>query len=283
MQRLGQADGVLRRRGENPEPFLLTYSMGVGPEIEHPAWDTPWSVPTAEDVDDLTDLGLVRIDLNTNVTRKFSLTVKGREQGAVLAEPARMYSGGHAPRQAEVLDWLIELERESPESFDLPIRLLDKAVASGFVAVTGREELAKRIIGLARQGFLGGNLLDLQQATAEQLLGLSDGLELTMRAHGHAHKAEPAAAPSINFYAPVVAGQIAAGDIGNYTNLGLLFDDAEVELNKLENVDSTVREEAGRLLGILRGKTSDAAGGVLTGAGGALLANVLSRLLGLPV
>jgi hypothetical protein len=62
LRRLGEADRALRDHGKNPEPFLLIYSAAGPVTIKHPGWDASWSVPTAEDIADLEELGHVRIE-----------------------------------------------------------------------------------------------------------------------------------------------------------------------------------------------------------------------------
>jgi hypothetical protein len=206
--------------------------------------------------------------------------VKGREQALVLAQDAPTYAGGRAPPIPEVLDWLLDTEAASPEAFVAPTGLLDRAVESGYIAEVGRGEFASRIVALVEQGYLDGDLPDLEQATDEQRLELSDGLRLTMKAHDRSREAA-SASRAIAFYGPVVAKQIAAGDIANYGSLSELLDEADRELGELADVDETARDEARRLLDILRGKATDLSGQVVTGAGGALLASLIGRLIGL--
>jgi len=60
-------------------------------------------------------------------------TPSGREQAAALAEPARTYVGWPGPlarRDARLADRPGE---EAPERFDIPTRLIDEAVTSGFI------------------------------------------------------------------------------------------------------------------------------------------------------
>jgi hypothetical protein len=281
LRHLGQADSNLRKRGD-PEPFLLIYAMQGSVGIKHPAWDPSWPMMTAEDVDDLAELEFVRIDPETNVERRFSLTVKGREQAGVLADPPRTYVDGRAPSIHETLDWLIAQEKQAPERFDLPTRLIDEAVSSGVISQTGRDALATRILDLRAQGYLEGLVPEVDQASAEQLLGLAtDGLRLTMKAHD---RAEPAATGgnTVNFHGSVVAGQIAAGDITNYVSFADVLDRAAKEITALDQIDQSEREEALSLIDVLRGKAANLSAEVLTGAGGALLGAVLAQLLGLP-
>src|SRR4051812_16826674 len=89
LKRIGQADSILRDRGRDPEPFLLIYAGGMTRDIDHSGWNESWPTPTAEDIDDFEELGLVRTDdPGKGIKRKFALTVKGRQQAAVLASPS---------------------------------------------------------------------------------------------------------------------------------------------------------------------------------------------------
>jgi hypothetical protein len=280
LRRLGQADGILRRQGEEPQPFLLIYAAGGSVGIKHPAWDSSWPKPVAEDIDDLEELGFVRNHSPGNTKRVFSLTVRGRKQAAVFSEPQQTTTGGRAPSLDEIVAWLIQLEAEAPEILELPSRLTPRAIEVKFIDQASREAFASRIVDLVDQGYLTGDLPDLEQANAEQRLGLSDGLRLTMKAHDRVNKTTEIR-PAINFNGSVIAGQIAAGSITNYLSFGDLLDDAAAEIDKLEQVEPAAREEAHRLIDLLRGKAADASGLVLTGAGGQLLGAVIGQLIGL--
>jgi hypothetical protein len=281
LERIYQADAALRRVGRDPDVFLLVHG-GVTRQIQHPRWDPSWAVPTAADIDDLKELGYLRTEAN-NAKRKFTLTVRGRAQGEALAAARQPPPGsGRAPALGDVLAWLGDIERSAPEAFDLPGRLIDRAVSDGLIESSGPEALAQRLFELHRQDYLGGEVPDLDQLSAEQLLGRARNLELTMKAHDRLDAARaPQQAAALNFYGSVVAGQIAAGSISNYLSVGDLLDRAEEELDRLEGVDEAARSEARELLAALPGRASTAGGLVLIGAGGALLAEVLGQLLGL--
>jgi len=258
---------------------VLVYGGGITRQVLHPAWDESWATPVAGDVEDLEELGFVRTEPARNAKRIFSLSVKGREQAAVLLEPRPLEVGGRAPGLDEILAWLAKTETETPEVLDLPARLIPKAIADKFIFDGSREAFANRIVDLVKQGYLTGDLPDLQQAGAEQRLDLSDGLRLTMKA---LDRANGSSAPAISFNGSVIAGQIAAGDITNYANFGDLLNRAEVEVSRLDTIDEAEREEALGLIQILRGRAADLSGEVVTGAGGSLLAATLSQLIGIP-
>lgn len=250
--------------------------------IDHPGWDDSWPTPVHQDIDDLEELGMLRIEPSRNAKRIFSLTVAGRGQARVLLESATVSSGGRAPDLDSILRWLTEAVEEAPEILDLPTRVLDRAVSEGFVEPTGREALAAGIVDLCEQGFLTGDLPGFDQASAADRLRLADGLRLTMKAHDRTTQRDAPSTHSVTFNGPIIADQVAAGDITNYTSLGDLLDRAEAAIGELESVDADEREEALALITVLRGKALDLGGGVLTGAGGGLLAGVIAQLLGLP-
>jgi hypothetical protein len=279
LKRLGEADTALRKSGRDPEPFLLVYAGGMTREILHSTWDESWATPVAGDVDDLDELGFVRIEPAQNAKRIFSLTVKGREQASVLVEPERTPAGGRTPGLDEILTWLAKTESETPEVLDLPARLIPKAIADKFIRDGSREAFASRIVDLVEQGYLTGDLPDFEQASAERRLSLSDGLRLTMKT---LDRASGFSSPSVSFNGSVIAGQIAVGDISNYASFGNLLDRAETEVMNLDEVNQADRDEALGLIGALRGRAGAASRDVVTGAGGALLAATLSQLLGIP-
>jgi hypothetical protein len=278
LRRLGEAEAALKRAGEERQPFLLIYAHVGSIGIKHPGWDSSWMQPTAEDVDDLEELGFVRNEPPRNVKRSFSLTFRGRQQAEALAGGAAA-SAGHAPNLDETLRWLKELEEQLPASLSEPGNLPSRAVNSGLISPGSEEVLAQRIIDLLSQGFLEGDAPGFDQAGPIQRLELSDGLRLTIAAHDRLRE-EPRAS-SVNFYGSVIAGQIAAGNIKNFVSFGDLLDRAETEIHALEDVSGNDRDEALTLIDVLRGKAMGAGGQVLTGAGGGLLADVLARLVGL--
>jgi hypothetical protein len=94
-------------------------------EVDHPAWDRSWSVPTEHTIDDLHELGLLRVEPHAGKRREFVLSLKGRrEADRVEADITRVRpTTGRAPTTEAVHRWLVELEREAPDSFDLPSAL----------------------------------------------------------------------------------------------------------------------------------------------------------------
>lgn len=81
--RIAEADDALKRDGREPEIFLLLHTRS-GPAIEHPRWDRSWATPSEHTIDDLSELGLLRVTPSPNKSRKFSLTMAGRRKAADL-------------------------------------------------------------------------------------------------------------------------------------------------------------------------------------------------------
>jgi hypothetical protein len=275
--RLGEADSRLRERGEDPETFLLIYALGGSVGLKHPAWDSSWGRPTAQDVDDLEELGFIRNEPAGNAKRVFSLTVKGRQQAKMLTSTPRM-DAGNAPPGPVILDWLLSVEADTPQVLREPEVLVETAVAAGLISVDSKQDFAAKLHQLVSEGYIAALVPQLDQVDPLQLLGLSEDLRLTVKAHD---RAAPKTS-GIAFYGSVVAGQIAAGDIANYAHFGALLDAAEKEIQGLHDVDEEAKAEARGLLNLLRGKASDLATAAVGGAGGQLLASVLSQLVGIP-
>ena len=84
LRRLAQADKRLQEDGCEPEAFHLHYGAAMEREIHHPRWDHSWATPSEHDVDDLAELGLLRISAQEGKTRSFALTMKGRTHGQAL-------------------------------------------------------------------------------------------------------------------------------------------------------------------------------------------------------
>jgi hypothetical protein len=280
--RIYQADKAWSAAGNEPETFVLVYT-GDGADIIHPRWDQSWAVPSEHTIDDLEELGLLRVEPSSNKSRKFTLTIRGREEAAAatqqLAGPRA--TGGQAPQQDEVLRWLVETSAAAPEAFDVPSRLLDHAVDGQLIEAAGRETLARRILSLIEQGYLSGKPPGLEQTTAETELSMTDGLELTMLGHGAA--AESGGDRTLNIYGSIVNSQVASGDITNYTTFTQVIEHAYEALEALEGVDDTTKAEARGIFDQLRDGAGEAVEATATGAAGALVASIISHLIGLPV
>lgn len=80
----------------------------------------------------------------------------------------------------------------------------------------------------------------------------------------------------------VINSQIVAGDITSYVTFADVLDRAYAEVEGLEDIDPEGKEEAKGLIDRLRTKAVATSGEILTGAGGAIAAGIIARLLGLP-
>lgn len=85
LRRIFEADGAMERDGHAPEQFRLSFS-GESPhgEIEHRCWDGSWAIPSGETIDDLGELGLLRVEPSANKVRVFSLSMNGREEATAM-------------------------------------------------------------------------------------------------------------------------------------------------------------------------------------------------------
>ena len=227
LRRLYQADKIWCDDGHEPVSFHLQYTGG-GPIISHPSWTPGWSVPSEHTIDDLEELGILRVEPHPpqNKNRTFALTMKGRAEAMAVAEQLTMPTavGGQAPSIDQTLLWLVRLRGETPECFQPPIQLLDRAVSDGLITTPGRQALARQLLGLVADGYLRGDVPAIDQGSDEQLLGWTPSLETTMRAHEQV--APVATGPQPTFNAPVVGSQIAAGDITNYSFFMAVLDQA---------------------------------------------------------
>lgn len=86
----------------------------------------------------------------------------------------------------------------------------------------------------------------------------------------------------ITIIGDVIGGQVAAGDITNYVTFNDVLDRASGEVEALEDIDPEAKAEAKGTLERLRARATTGAGEIMTGAGGAIAAGVIARLLGLP-
>lgn len=84
LRRVFEADRTWASEGHEPEHFHLRYP-GDGPKIEHPRWDPSWTIFSEQTIDDLEEMGLLRVEPHHNKTRSFGLTLTGRERGADVA------------------------------------------------------------------------------------------------------------------------------------------------------------------------------------------------------
>jgi len=189
--------------------------------------------------------------------------------------------GGRAPAADDVLKWLVTTFRQAPEAFDLPMRLIDRAVQDHFIDFEGRQALAARVLGLLEEDYLRGSIPDIDQLDAEQTFAKTAKLELTMKAFRTVQ--EGTVGSQVNVYGDLINSQLAAGDINNYSVFVEILDQAEREIEAMDDVEAPTKAEARSLIGRLRGQASTMSAEVATGAAGSLVAGVLARLVGLPL
>lgn len=85
LRRIFEADSSLERKGHEQESFRLAFSgEAANGEIEHRCWNSSWAAPSGETIDDLGELGLLRVEPSANKVRVFSLSVNGREEAAKM-------------------------------------------------------------------------------------------------------------------------------------------------------------------------------------------------------
>jgi predicted nucleotide-binding protein len=86
LRRIGQADEAWSRDGHEATIFNLVHSGGMQREIDHPCWDSSWAIPAEQTIDDLGELGFLRIKPHHDKRRSFDLTMAGREKSGRLRE-----------------------------------------------------------------------------------------------------------------------------------------------------------------------------------------------------
>jgi predicted nucleotide-binding protein len=96
LRRIGQADEAWAADGHEPSVFYLNHS-GEGPEIDHPRWDSSWSTPSEQTIDDLEELGYLRVAPHHNKARSFDLTMAGRAESALQRRRSGAEVGGQPP------------------------------------------------------------------------------------------------------------------------------------------------------------------------------------------
>ncbi len=95
LSRIAEADAAWSSKGHPPRTFLVMHLGGMRELIDHPGWDESWPVPATATIDDLEELGLLRVKAHASNSkdRAFTLTLQGREatssqQAASPAGPA---------------------------------------------------------------------------------------------------------------------------------------------------------------------------------------------------
>jgi hypothetical protein len=88
LRRIYQAETIWADHGNQSRSFMLLHRGGMRSEVDHPGWDSSWAVPSEHTIDDLAELGLLRVEPSTNKARTFVLSMTGRQRvGALIADP----------------------------------------------------------------------------------------------------------------------------------------------------------------------------------------------------
>ncbi|HEX4463467.1 MAG TPA: nucleotide-binding protein [Solirubrobacterales bacterium] len=96
LRRIRQADKAWSDDGHEPELFRLHHRGGMESHIDHPRWDRAWAVPSEHTIDDLEEMGYLRVEPHFDKRRSFVLTPDGRRKAE---EPTGGSSYTDAERQ----------------------------------------------------------------------------------------------------------------------------------------------------------------------------------------
>ncbi len=176
----------------------------------------------------------------------------------------------------------MRISKATPQTLADPALLLDRGVSDGLIDAGGRDALARRILALIDEGYATANLVDVDQIGAEQTLQYAQNLAMTMKA-SDSLRHETDSATTVNIYGAVVNSQVAGGDITNNTTFISILEQAESEIGALQGVDEETKQQAKGIVRALLGKGAITSGQILTGAGGALAAADISKLIGFPL
>jgi hypothetical protein len=64
---------------------MLVHLGGMEAAIDHPGWDAAWPTPSEQDIDDLAERGLLRVEASPDKRRTFGLSVDGAQMATDLA------------------------------------------------------------------------------------------------------------------------------------------------------------------------------------------------------
>jgi predicted nucleotide-binding protein len=100
IRRIFQADKAWSDDGHEPQLFHLLHTGGMQSEIDHPRWDPSWAVPSEHTIDDLEELGFLRVEPHHDKRRSFGLTLDGRRKGEEISIPSGT-AEGKGPRPGD--------------------------------------------------------------------------------------------------------------------------------------------------------------------------------------
>jgi predicted nucleotide-binding protein len=89
LRRIVEADASWSKDGHGPEQFHLHHTGGMESHIEHPRWDSSWAIPSEHTIDDLEEMGYLRVEPHLDKRRSFNLTVEGREEAKAMMPGSR--------------------------------------------------------------------------------------------------------------------------------------------------------------------------------------------------
>ena len=101
LRHIDEAAESWARAGKPARNFLLLHIGGMQSTVVHPGWNETWPTPTEQDIDDLAELGLLRVEPSANKQRAFVLSVNGAQltsqlHGATSVE-AGLQDHGRSP------------------------------------------------------------------------------------------------------------------------------------------------------------------------------------------
>lgn len=82
--RVYQAETSWSAGGGEPRTFMLVHGGGMQSDVDHPGWDPSWPAPSELTIDDLGELGFLRVQPSHNKQRTFTLSMAGRELASRL-------------------------------------------------------------------------------------------------------------------------------------------------------------------------------------------------------
>ena len=77
LRHISQATETWARAERPARSFVLLHLGGLRSTIDHPGWDSSWPTPSEQDIDDLAELGLLRVEPLADKQRTFVLSVDG--------------------------------------------------------------------------------------------------------------------------------------------------------------------------------------------------------------
>jgi hypothetical protein len=107
--------------GRDDRSFLLMHTGGMQRVLDHPGWDETWPTPSSSQIDDLEELGLLRVEFHLpNIkNRTFERSTSGRRlardtaKEAEVPRPRPQAPSSPLPTLDDVLGWLGRLDESA--------------------------------------------------------------------------------------------------------------------------------------------------------------------------